>query len=59
MKTTQAAEKWLRVARRFMLAAAYNAMVQEAVKVAKERKATRLGRVHFEIALETLAHEPT
>ena len=57
MKATRAADRWLWVARRYMTDQAYRDPLAEAKRVAQERKASRLGRVHLEIALARLFGE--
>ena len=50
MKTTREADRWLWVEGRYLTEPAYRELLAEAERVAQERKANRLGRVHLEIA---------
>ena len=54
---TQAAKAWLAMARRCMMIAAYVRLYNEAVRIAHERRATRLGKIHCELALKKLSQQ--
>jgi len=57
MTRTKAATNWLGVARRYMITPAYRELLAKANRIARERKASRLGKVHCEIALERMSQE--
>jgi len=55
MGITPNAVKWVNTAARVMNHAALNQIEQRAVEIAEERKATRVGKVHLEQALQEFA----
>ena len=59
MPRTKAADRWLRTAEVFLTIPSYIEVLFEAEEIARLRGSNRLGKIHCEKAIESLASRPT
>ena len=57
MTMTNAAQRWIGALSRWYASETLAPIISRAEEIARERGATRLGRVHLEMALEELTEE--